>query len=427
MKRLIIVFGMLLMLCSCAVEPNDVAYIVALGFDKGENENYQVTLQFAKPNKISGGSSEEGGSTGSEIVENITVEAPNMYSAINIANNIVSKTFSLSHTKLVVFSEEIAKEGLSQIVSTMIRSDDLRPDVFVAVARESSKDYLDSVNPLIEVNPAKYYQLIFHDSKSFGVPRTNLQRFYFNEKLKNRNSVLPLVGTNDIKSEESSAGGSKQDSSESENSKGNEPQNKKSKESKINDGKFEYKIKNYKAGEVVINGKIKSEAMGMVLFDGDRAVGEFGSVECEIYNLLWGNIGKGYISFANSLSNEPVTVKLTKNKSPKYKVDRKNKKIRVELFLESDLYSIPSEFDSDEDIDKFEESAKSDIETSCHDFIVNMRDIYSADVIGFGFELKKSFLTNKAFNEYDFMADYKNYDIEVDVDFKIRRTGMKYE
>ena len=127
------------------------------------------------------------------------------------------------------------------------------------------------------------------------------------------------------------------------------------------------------------------------------------------------------------MSNEPVTVKLTKNKSPKYKVDRKNKKIKVELFLESDLYSIPSEFDSDEDIDKFEESAKSDIETSCHDFIVNMRDIYNADVIGFGFELKKSFLTNKSFNEYDFMADYKNYDIKIDVDFKIRRTGMKYE
>ncbi len=82
---------------------------MALGIDKGDNDNFDITIQYANTTQISGGSSEEGGKNGSQIVENITVEAPTIYSAVGLANHIVSKTFSLSHAKLIVFSQEIAE------------------------------------------------------------------------------------------------------------------------------------------------------------------------------------------------------------------------------------------------------------------------------------------------------------------------------
>ncbi len=89
-------------------EPNEIAYIVALGIDKAENENYEITIQYANPTQISGGASEEGGKGGNQIVENVTVESPTIYGAIGLANHIVSKTFTLSHAKLIVFSSDIA-------------------------------------------------------------------------------------------------------------------------------------------------------------------------------------------------------------------------------------------------------------------------------------------------------------------------------
>ena len=104
MKKLLFIIPIALMLSACSyTEPNDIAYVVAVGFDKADDKNLDITLQFAKPTQISGGASQEGGK-GGDIVENMVIRAPNIYSAINVANNILSKKFSLSHTKLIVFS-----------------------------------------------------------------------------------------------------------------------------------------------------------------------------------------------------------------------------------------------------------------------------------------------------------------------------------
>lgn len=400
---------MSLMLCSCSMEPDDAAYIVAIGFDKGEEENYKITLQFAKPNSISGGSSEEGGKSGGDIVENIAVEAPNMYSAINTANNIVSKTLSLSHTKLAVFSGEVAEEGLEPIIDTMIRSEEIKPDLFVAVAKDGAGEYLKSISPAMEVNPAKYYQLIYQDSSSYAIPRTNLKSFYLDEKLKTKNSVMPLAGTNTL-----------------EDNKEIKKTNEKSADAPVNEEGFEYKIKDSEAGQVLLDGNIKSEAAGMAVFEGDKAIANLGAVECEIYNILSGKMKKGYISFKSSLADEPVTVKITKTKSPKYRIDKENKKIEVDLYMESDLYSIPAEINSEEKLNTFENEANADMEKGCEKFIEKLRDEYNAETLGFGIELRKKFLTNKGFREYNFRDDFKNYQVKVNSDIKIRRTGMKY-
>ena len=96
MKVIKIIFSLIfiLLLCGCNFisgnEPNNVAFVVAVGFDKGKTSDYEITIQFARVTQISGGGGEEGGKGGSEIIQNVTVEAPDLYSAINTANHIVS-------------------------------------------------------------------------------------------------------------------------------------------------------------------------------------------------------------------------------------------------------------------------------------------------------------------------------------------------
>lgn len=52
--RIFIVIAAVMCLCSCGgEEPNNVAYVVALGIDKAESDNYEITVQFAKTNQIS--------------------------------------------------------------------------------------------------------------------------------------------------------------------------------------------------------------------------------------------------------------------------------------------------------------------------------------------------------------------------------------
>ncbi len=419
-------------LTSCGgKEPNEIAYIVALGVDSGENDNYKITIQYANTTQISGGASEEGGKIGNQIVENIAVEAPNIYSALGVANNIISKTFSLAHAKLVVFSQEVAQNGLKDIVETFIRSEEMRPDVYLAVAHDSANEYLKSVNPAMEVNPATYYQLIYDKNTLIGIPDGVAKNFFSGLETKDYDCLLPIAGV--IEGEEEKSGSSEgENSGESsgssdESSSGNaeETENEKQKEAPLNEGKFEYKIKDYIGGEAAIEQKNKSEAMGSAVFEDDKMVGMLGSIETEIFKMLIGDYKDSYLTIYNEKTPEtPVTIKAIKEKRPKYKVDVKNKTINAELFIEGDVYSLPSDYNIEEDIENFEKNSEKYIEDACKNFMVSFMQQYDSDIFRLKEKAKRSFLTNEAYEEYKKNVDFGEYDVTVKVNFKIRRAGL---
>lgn len=389
----------MLTLCSCGDEPDNIAYVVAMGFDKAENNNYYVTIQYAKPSKISGGNSESGGEGGPDIIQNMTVEAPNIYSAINVANHIVSKKFSLSHTELIVFSDEIAKDGIGDMIDMVSKSNEMRPDIFAAVAIGGAKNYLEEAKPTIEVNPAKYYKLIYSQNDTDGIPKTDLQDFYINKTTHNSNPVLPLAGVAQSEDEE---------------------ENSANKTAQENTYGFDYKVKNYVAGETAVKSENKSEAMGMALFDGDKMKAVLGAVDTEIYNMLKGNLKKDYISFKNDKSADPIMIKICQARKPLIKVDLESKKIKIILNMESDLLSKP--------VDNFDEyeterNILNDIKISCSEFMNKTINEYDCDILGIRREIRRKFLTNKQFEEYD--LNLKDFEIEIDADLSIRRIGMK--
>ena len=72
-----------------------------------------------------------------------------------------------------------------------------------------------------------------------------------------------------------------------------------------------------------------------------------------------------------------------------------------------------------------EQDITDDINYACEEFIMRTRDELGCDVVGFGEKIKCKFLTNKKFNEYNFKDDFKNYDIKVETEFRVRRVGLK--
>ncbi len=428
MKKLLIILSLFL-LTSCSYnEPNDIAYVVAIGLDMAQENSYDITIQFAKPTQISGGASEEGGK-GGDIVENITIEAPNIYSGINIANNILSKKFTLSHAKLVVFSEEVAKAGIEEIIDTIIRSEALRPDIYIAVSNTKAREYLENVKPIIEVNPAKYYQLIYERSDGGGVPKTDLQQFYFNTKTGMGCSVVPIAGITKSKESQSSDGGGSSgsggDGGGGQSQEKKPQKNENNKKAKTNGKSFEKYVKNYRAGEVAIYNPNKSEAMGLVLFKDNKMITDLGGIDSEVYNMLIGELNKSYISFETSLTDTPLTLKLNQKRRPSYDIDIKKKEVKIKLFLESDIYSIPTKYDSISQIDSIEKEAMQSINTACNDFIEKCQQSYNADVLQIGNKIKSKFLTLKSYEEYDFSKKFKEFKFNVSTDLEIRRSGMK--
>ncbi len=403
MKKSAILLIMFL-LCGCArsYEPNELAYVVAIGMDKGKEEHtYDVTLQIANPMAISGGSNEGGGEGGKKTISNLTVSAPNIFSAVNIANHLYSKNLSLAHTKLILFSDEIAKnEGLSDFSETIARSEEIRPNTYLSVVKGEAKEYLSEIKPTNEVNPVQYYEVIYESENNGFIAKNPCQDFYAYEMSPERENVLPLSAVME------------------EEQKGTQ---------NTNDNGFEYMTKDYKAGEIKVDGDIKTQTCGMAIFKNGKMIAEAGAVETELYNIITGNYVKSEVTYYDKNTPDiPIAVVQSQKKKPKIEVDIQSKtpKITVKLFLEADLRTVSQEYILEQEMDDFEEQVQLELGSAAEDFLNKTAREYQSDIIGFGSYIKHKFSSFDEFEAYGWQERYPNSDFEVEVDFHLRRSGL---
>ncbi len=416
---IISVIPLLLILTSCVgEEPDNIAYVTAVGVDKSE-EGFIYTIQFANPTKISGGAAEEGGS-GGQIVENIAVEAPSLYSAMNNANTIVSKTMSFSHAKVFVISEEIAKEGIDEINDVISRNNDIRPDVYMAIA-ENSGEYIEEVKPAIELNPVKYYQLIYDNRSGSSVPQNRAFDLYSSCQANDIDCVLPIAGV--AETEEESSGGGEGGGSNEEQSSENKSRN----DAHINEQGFENKTESYMAGQAGEKIKNKSQSLGMAVFKGDKYITKLGSTETEMYNILINKFQKNNITFYSESNPErPITMRLEQTTGPEYKIDIKNKKADIYIKLCGELLSASTDHRKDSTITETNKMSSSMVSSAAEKLINELYQGANADSLGIKRKIKQKFITNAGYEKYCEDFTPSDWSFEVHTDLNLKRTGMTY-
>lgn len=86
----------------------NLAYVLALGIDVGENSKMKISAQFSKSATLTPGS----GSSGEEANNIVLVsgEADSIFSCLNLLNSYIGKEINLAHCSVIVFSEEFAKQ-----------------------------------------------------------------------------------------------------------------------------------------------------------------------------------------------------------------------------------------------------------------------------------------------------------------------------
>ncbi len=407
---------MMLMLTSCVgEEPDNIVYVTALGIDK-QDDGYVYTLQFAQPVKISGGAAEEGG-TGGKIVENISVEAPTVYSAISNANAIISKNLSMSHAKIFVISSEIAKGGLKEINDVFIRSNDIRPDIFFVIAKDAGK-YLENVKPNFEINPVKYYQLIYENRDRNSIPRTTAMDFYTSCICRTRDCLLPYAGV--AKTEDDK----KQDGEEKEE-ENKASKNESMKDAEMNKGGFEDSTRNYFAGQAGKKITNKSESLGAAVFKGDKYVGNLGSTDAELYNILINKFREISVTFNSGVDPEsPITLELEEKTNPKFKIDTEKKHVEVYLTLESELLSAPAKYRESVSIQETNKSVSEMLSKAAEDLIEKLYGKYNVDAMGVRGMLRREFITLDEYDNYCKSFKPRQWSFSVHTNLKIKRTGM---
>ena len=130
---LLLVLQIVLSGCYDPRELDDLAYVIAIGVDKGKEKKLEVSFQIAIPINIAG----EGSSTGQATSTLLSIESDSVFGAVSLANKQISKELNLSQNKMIVFSEELSKGSLEGYINPFVTSKEIRPRTSIVISKSS--------------------------------------------------------------------------------------------------------------------------------------------------------------------------------------------------------------------------------------------------------------------------------------------------
>lgn len=393
--------------CWGSRETDEVAYVLAVGFDKGEKENLVITVSIANPKAIagisSGGGGAGGGGGGSALTYSVESYAPLV--STDLLNTTIDRRVSFLHAKAYIFSEELAREGLEEWVFPLNRYRELRGTAQVFICRGKAKDFIEKNKPPLELNSTKQVELLSQTSKETGLYyNTQFHEFYDDIKSDSVQASIPLVALHEGGLESAKPG----------IGRGGE----------ATPGK-------YSAGEVPIAGENKAQIIGTAVFKGDKMVGILNGQETRYYLVLRGLYGSGITGIPDPFDpNLPVGLLVRQSRKPQFKTvmdPEGNVTINVDVYNEPEIIAIASGNNYEDPTNKelleaaFIQQAQAGLQT----LVKRTQEEFDSDIFGFGDQVKRKFWTVQPWEEFQWLERYPEASINVTVHSKIRRTGLQ--
>ncbi len=378
-------------LCGCydSKEIDETAYIIALGIDKAGSSGFNYTFQFSAPlattNHEGGGGEKEGDSKENPTVRNVVINAPDFYTAKNLTNNFLSKTVDMSHLKLIVFSASVDQNGFSQHSQFMLREREVRPHTAVALSTATAEEFLKSINPELEANTAKYYELMSLRSNNVYSPTKRLSDFVDEISSESGVSCLPTA----------SPGGVAQPSAIQSSA----------------NGWISIGDTNIKSQKALMQGMaVFKKGQPAAVLDGNFAM---------IYNILNRDIKSCIITLKNPrLKDSFLSFRLNIPHPAEYSLDNTKKPCHIKISQGFDIEffgnNLPSGFSSYDELFSF---ADRSITQQISEYFYELSRGCRADIMKIGDSFKKSFLTSEKFLTSSWESMFTSAEFDVDICF----------
>ena len=250
---------------------DNLAYVVALGIDAGEVEKFKITFEFT-----TGSSGGESGSSSEKnpLIMN-SVEASSIDSAINLMNSYMARELNLSHCKIIVFSEEVASQGISKEIYTLANDSQIRPSSNIIVSKNNAEDYISNSTPVLENLITKYYEIFPNSSKYTGYVYNVTLGDFFNQLVCHTCEPFAILGginSNPVGSNASNPNASS--------------------------------ISTIKSTNTTFSGQENSENLGVAVFKDDKLIGELTALETLCLSIIQGEVDSFLISIENPDNRE---------------------------------------------------------------------------------------------------------------------------
>ena len=358
----ILIFSSLFLLSGCYQNENieSYYYVTALGIDKGPNNNIILSVQIAKPtssNSSSSGSSAQ--SSGSTLY---SVECTSVNFGLSIFNNYLSKKLNLSHCTAIIFSEEIAKEGINDYISTLIHNTEIRPNCNIIICNKTSKEALEKISNSEENISARLYKFIVNSVEytSYSI-NPEIKEFFNN----------------------------------------------------ISDNG--YGIATY--------GKLSETTLqndGIAVFKEDKYLTKLNVIDSICYSIIQNKLKNCILTIQNPFIETKeldVQIKLKNNTETSVNLINGTPYIQLNISIETALANTYFDFDytSSENIKILENATSKYLEEVLLNYLYKISHDLNTDICGFKNKLANNFLTLEEFNKIDWQKifEYSYFDVNV--------------
>ncbi|MCI8470210.1 MAG: hypothetical protein HFJ35_01730 [Clostridia bacterium] len=394
---LILVFTIAFSSSYLSLSMDNLAYVLVIGIDKGKDNNLEVSFQFSTTSK-----STESGSTEKTPTVMDTVTAPSFSTAVNLMDSYIGKELNLSHCKVIIFSEELAQEGISEEIYTLINDTQIRPSANIVVSKCNAKFYMEQTSPELENLISKYYEIFTNSSKYTGLkPNATIGDFFNAIICKTCEPVAILGGI----------------STEKPENQGN------------NHIQENY---NVKSNQTPIEGENGSENIGIAAFKDDKLVGELCALETTTYLALHNRVDRFLISIPDpDDTNGYIDIYLYPNKSTKVDIDTSTTSpfIKVKSAFIGRIYSMTnsSQYLEPELLKNISETCNKYLESVFSDYLYKTSKEFKSDINGFGKHALGNFFTTQEYENYNWCDNFQNAFFEVEVNTSIKSSMLLTE
>ena len=375
--------------CYDAKGIENLSYAIAIGLDKGENNILKLSIQFATPSAISGDSE---GSSQSDSTTITSIECSSIPSGINLINSYISKQVNLAHCKVIVISEELAYDGVSEYIYTLVDNVQIRPNCNVIVSRCDAINFLENAKPTLEKLTARYYEAALRSSEYTGYTSDiQLNDFYSALKSSTTQPLAILAGVNTEQTHLTDT----------------------------NTNKFNIDSI-YKANETPIQDKTSLECMGLAVFSYDKLAGELDAIESLCYAIVSNKLQNGMITIPNPNSdNSSIDIYLSPQKNTKIKVETINNTpyINIDVYLDGYIGSSDTNSDhsSTDTLESISKSVDKYLKAQILSFLYKTSKDFNCDIVGFGNYAINDYLTWDEWISSDWLSNYKDAFFKVNI------------
>lgn len=127
--------GLALAGCWNRREVNEVALVSAAAIDRTPEGRTRVTIQLIKPAALAGGGDQAPGAGGPRAIFKVAATGNTLFEAVRHLNHYVPRKPEWNHNNVIVFSEEVARSGVGDLLDFFLRDHEARLDQWILVAR----------------------------------------------------------------------------------------------------------------------------------------------------------------------------------------------------------------------------------------------------------------------------------------------------